>query len=113
MKIPSDAIIPDAKLTRYLLVPQEQNDKSKFLSQAGFTLDNPEKLKSAIRQLTDTEEAREDTINEYGTFYRVEGELIGINGRNLLVVTIWLLRKIDNKFQLITLKPKKETQRNA
>ncbi|MBD2204797.1 hypothetical protein H6G33_13520 [Calothrix sp. FACHB-1219] len=38
MKIPPDAIIADEKITRYLLVPREQDDKSKFLAQAGFTL---------------------------------------------------------------------------
>ena len=36
MIIPSDAIIADEKITHYLLVPREQDDKSKFLAQAGF-----------------------------------------------------------------------------
>jgi hypothetical protein len=108
MKIPHDAIIPEAKLTRYLLIPREQDDKSKFLTQAGFTLDNPELLKTAIRQLADTVEAVEDRTNEYGTFYRVEGQLIGINDTNLSVTTIWLMRKIDSQFQFITLIPTKE-----
>ena len=108
MKIPHDAIIPDTKLTRYLLVPREQDDKSKFLARAGFTLDNPEQLKAAIRQLADTLEAVEDRSNEYGTFYRVEGQLIGINDTNLSVTTIWLMRKVDSQFQFITLIPYKE-----
>lgn len=113
MKIPPDAIIPDAKITRYLLVLREQDDKSKFLGQAGFTQDNPEQLTLALRQLADAVEAVEDTTNEYGIFYRVEGELIGINNRKLLVITIWLNRKIDNQFQFITLKPKKEKSTNV
>jgi len=108
MKITHDAIIPDHKLTRYLLVPREQDDKSKFLAQAGFTLDNPEQLKAAIRQLADTVEAIEDRSNEYGTFYRVEGQLIGINDRKLSLTTIWLKRKVDSQFQFITLMPNKE-----
>jgi hypothetical protein len=64
MKIPADGIIPDSKITRYLLVLREQDDKSKFLAQAGFTQDNPEKLTSALRQLADAVEAVEDTTNE-------------------------------------------------
>ena len=36
MRIPDDAIIPEEKLTRYLLVPHPSDDKSKFLAQAGF-----------------------------------------------------------------------------
>jgi hypothetical protein len=113
MKIPDSAIIPDAKIIKYLLVYREQDDKSKFLAQGGFTQDNSEQLKLAIRYLTDNNRAIEDMTNEYGTFYRVEGELISIAKQNLSVITIWLHRKIDNQFQFITLKPKKEKKINA
>ncbi|UKO99397.1 DUF6883 domain-containing protein [Nostoc sp. UHCC 0870] len=109
MKIPPDAIIADEKITRYLLVPREHDDKSKFLALAGFTQDNPELLKAAIRQLADSTEAIQDRDNEYGVFYRVTGELIGLKGRNLAVITVWLQRAVDGKFQLITLKPNKES----
>ena len=49
MKIPNNAIIPDAKITKYLLVPRQQDDKSKYLSLAGFSLTNPEQLKRLFR----------------------------------------------------------------
>jgi hypothetical protein len=49
VRIPEDLIIPDAKITGYLLVPKPRNDKSKFLAQAGFTLENSEALKLAIQ----------------------------------------------------------------
>jgi hypothetical protein len=39
VKILEDAVIPEEKLTRYLLVPRIKDDKSKFLAQAGFTQD--------------------------------------------------------------------------
>ena len=108
MKIPEDAIIPDDKITRYLLVPKPRNDKSKFLAQAGFTAENPETLKAAIRALASRGNAVEDEDNEYGTFYRVVGELVGEDGIALSVVTIWLKRPSDGKFYFITLKPLKE-----
>lgn len=108
MKIPEDAIIPDDKMTRYLLVPKPRNDKSKFLAQAGFTSEDPEILKAAIRALASRENAVEDEDNEYGTFYRVVGELVGEDGIALSVVTIWLKRPSDGKFYFITLKPLKE-----
>jgi hypothetical protein len=92
---------------KYLLLYKEKNDKSKFLAQAGFTQNNPDELKLAIYQLISIVEPIEDLTNEYGTFYRVEGILIGINQKKLYVVTIWLKRKIDNQFQFVTLKPKK------
>jgi 2-amino-4-hydroxy-6-hydroxymethyldihydropteridine diphosphokinase len=112
VQIPFDAIIPDHKLTKYLLVFREHDDKSKFLAKGGFEQNNPEELKIAIYQLIKTNAALEDNSNEYGTFYRVEGELMGVNQVILLVVTVWLKRKIDNKFQFITLKPKKEKKTN-
>jgi hypothetical protein len=109
VRIPEDLIIPDAKITRYLLVPKARNDKSKFLAQAGFTQENSEALKAAIQMQAVAREAIEDRSNEYGTFYQVEGDLVGANGVNLSVVTIWLQRQIDGKFQFVTLKPRKET----
>lgn len=105
MRIPEDLIIPDHKITQYLLVQKARNDKSKFLAQAGFTQDNPEALKLAIQIQAIIAEAIEQKNNEYGTFYQVENELIGANGVTLSVVTIWLQRKIDDKFQFVTLKP--------
>lgn len=95
MRIPDDAIIPEDKLTRYLLVHKARNDKSKFLAQAGFTLQNPETLLAAIRSLVALVAAVEDESNEYGTFYRVEGDLLGVDGSKLAVTTIWLQRRLD------------------
>jgi hypothetical protein len=106
VRIPEDLIIPGDKITHYLLVQKARNDKSKFLAQAGFTQENPEDLKIAIQTQAVVTEAVEDRSNEYGTFYQVEGDLIGVNGVNLSVVTVWLRRRIDSKFQFITLKPR-------
>jgi hypothetical protein len=113
VKIPADAIIPNDKLTRYLLVYKARNDKSKFLAQAGFIQENPEALRAAIESLAELVEAVEDGTNEYGIFYRVEGDLNGINGMNLSVVTIWLQRQSDGKFQFVTLKPRKESRHDT
>jgi hypothetical protein len=105
VRIPEDLIIPDGKIAQYLLVPKARNDKSKFLAQAGFTQENPEALKLSIQRQAIDREAIEEKQNEYGTFYQVEGELIGVNGVNLSVVTVWLQRQADGKFQFVTLKP--------
>jgi hypothetical protein len=35
----------------------------------------------------------------------VAGELVGVNGVALSVVTIWLQQQIDGQFQFVTLKP--------
>jgi hypothetical protein len=106
MKLRGNIIIPDAKLTQYLLIFQEKDDKSKFLARAGFTLENPEQLKQAILNLITRNEANLDRTSKYGTFYRVEGNLIGLT-TTLLVVTVWLERTQDGNIQFITLLPKK------
>ncbi len=103
--IPDDLIIPTAKITQYLLVLKARNDKSRFLAQAGFTQENPEALRLAIQSQAMDKEAIEEKSNEYGTFYQVEGELSGVNGVSLSVITVWLQRQIDGKFQFVTLKP--------
>ena len=108
MKIPDDAVIPDGKITHYLLALKAKDDKSQFLAQAGFTQDNPDLLKAAIRELANNVEAIPDMQNEYGLFFLVIGEITGTGDRQLAVTTVWLQRAIDRKFQFITLKPYKE-----
>jgi hypothetical protein len=108
VKIPDDAVIPDGKITLYLLVPKARDDKSKFLAQAGFSQNNPDLLKAAIRELADNVEVIQDIQNEYGIFFLVIGEITGLDNRQLSVTTVWLQRAIDRKFQFITLKPYKE-----
>jgi hypothetical protein len=108
VKIPADAVIPMEKLTAYLLVPREWDDKSKFLSQAGFARDNPHLLLAAIRELAAESEAEEDRENDYGVFLRAEGRLTGPNGKSLTVVTIWLRVRTNGQTRFVTLKPSKE-----
>lgn len=106
MRLSGTIIIPEAKLTQYLLVHQEANDKSQFLAQAGFTLANPGHLRQAIMTLIQTHDAIADRQNKYGTYYRVEGPLIGPTGI-LAVVTVWIERTQDGHIQFVTLKPKR------
>lgn len=104
MKIPDNAIIPREKLMHYLLIPQRKNDKSGFLAQAGFIQENPDLLEQAIRQLIAENEALLDRQNEYGTFYRVVGDLHGPNGI-LATVTVWIQLTHNNRYRFVTLKP--------
>ncbi len=105
MKVPANAIIPEPKLTKYLLVAQDRNDKSKFLLQGGFTQNNPADLELAIRKLIADNDAIEDRTDRFGTFYEVKGMLQGVNGVNLGIVTIRLHESVDLNFRFITLIP--------
>jgi len=107
MKLPRDVVIPREKLTANLLVLQTKNDKSKFLAQAGFTLQNPDALEAAIRRLIGENDAVQDRADEYGTFYRVTGLLYGVTD-DLDMITIWIHEAKDSRYRFITLKPNKE-----
>jgi hypothetical protein len=108
MKIPAGAVIATEKLTKHLLVPRPWDDKSKFLGFAGFDLANWTILEAAIRELASTTDASENGVNDYGTFWRSEGELVGPRGE-LSVVVIWLQWAVDGTFHFVTLKPRRET----
>ncbi len=84
MKIPDDAVIPDGKITNYLLVLKAKDDKSQFLAQAGFTQNNPDLLRAAIRELANNVEAIPDIQNEYGQFSLVIGEITGLDNCQII-----------------------------
>lgn len=50
MKLPRDAIIATAKLTKYLLVWRDADDKSQFLAQAGYGQDNTAAIGSGFEK---------------------------------------------------------------
>lgn len=104
MRIPDDAIIAEDKLTKYLLVPRPWDDKSCFLGRAGFVLERWTNLRDAIRAMAGSTEAVEDGGNEYGTFFRVDGSLVGPVA-TLSVSLIWMRRAVDQRFHFVTLKP--------
>jgi hypothetical protein len=64
-----------------------------------------EALMEAIRSRIVAIEAEQEKTTKYGTLYLVKGELIGVNGVRISVITIWLERRADGKFQFITLMP--------
>lgn len=112
MRLPTALVIPDAKVDDYLLIRKSKNDKSQFLAKAGFTAENPEDLKTALRIQAVSADAVLDRIDdEYGQFYRVAGDLVGVNGVSLSVVTIWVERRSDSQFQFVTLVPLKEKKK--
>jgi hypothetical protein len=108
MKIPADALIAAEKLTGYLLLQRPWDDKAKFLAQAGFNQENPEALLAALRDLAAGTEAVQDGVNEYGQFFRTDGDLVGPNGRRLAVTAIWLRQHADGRVRFVTVKPRRE-----
>jgi hypothetical protein len=96
--------VPRRKLTDYLLVWHEEDDKSGYLALAGFTTENPSELEAAVLAHAAKDDAVETRRNEYGIFYSVDGGLAGPNGKSIRVRTVWILRE-DGRSHLVTLVP--------
>jgi hypothetical protein len=104
MIIPNTATIAVEKIRDYLLVPLEEDDKSGYLSLAGYTREDYWELLRDIREQLLPGEAEFQERNEYGEYYMLEGRLIGPNGRTLGVRTIWLC-EINGAIRFLTLFP--------
>lgn len=111
MKLPPDAVIAPAKLTKYLLVWRDADDKSKFLAQAGYNLENWQQLETDLRnQILPLEAVPSKETNRFGDVYEIRGRLTGVNGVNLAVVTIWMIEYETQVSKFITLYPDKEVK---
>ncbi|NJL53041.1 MAG: hypothetical protein HC930_14120 [Hydrococcus sp. SU_1_0] len=100
-----DALIAEEKLSKYLLVPLPKDDKSKFLAEAGYTLDNWQQLQQDLRIQVLSQPAELIETNRYGKKYAVRGYLRGVNGIELKILTIWMVT--DNITKFVTLVPDK------
>ena len=108
MKLPKDVVIAEEKLTSYLLVWQERNDKSAFLAKAGYELSNWETLYEDLQAFAQTAEAESEGNNPFGEMLSACGELRGPNGVILEVRTIWIRLDEPNETRFVTLYPNKE-----
>jgi hypothetical protein len=107
MKLPANTVIAPQKLTRYLLRLRVEDDKSQFLALAGYTMENPDRLSSDIREQILPLEAEIFEETEYGPKYRIRGSLTGPNGRVLRVLTIWIKESATDQTKFVTLYPQK------
>jgi hypothetical protein len=103
--LPQDATIPEEKLTKYLLVLLSKDDKSKFLAQAGYTLENWQQLEQDLRAKVLTQLAELIETNRYGKKYLIRARFRGTNGVELSTLTIWMVT--DGTTRFVTLVPDK------
>lgn len=111
MKLPANAIIAPAKLNQYLLVQRKRNDKSVWLAQAGYTLDNWQTLAEDLRTQILRLEATPTDKSTYGQMYEIKGQLTGPNGKTLAVHTVWMTEAATGETKFITLYPDKGKRR--
>lgn len=103
--LPQDAVIAAEKLTKYLLVPLPRDDKSQFLAKAGYTPDNWQQLEQDLRTQVLKQLAELIDVNLYGEKYIIRACLLGVNGVELNILTIWMVANGTTKF--VTLVPDK------
>ena len=107
MKLPADATIVREKVTRYLLVRQARGDKSAFLAQAGYKIDNADRLLDDLRTQLLPLEATPLHSTVFGELYEIRGKLTGPNGVTLNVRSIWMQERLPQATKFITLIPEK------
>ena len=73
----SEAVVPDAKITEYLLTPDHPKGGSKaaLFVACGYAHKDPERLAADLATCARSNESREAVSDQYGTRYVVVGEM--------------------------------------
>jgi len=107
VKLPSNALVASEKLTGYLLVKWVVGDKSEFLRQAGYTVNNWQQLEHDMRLQVLSKDAVSIEQTDYGEMFEIRTSLTGPNGVVLNVRTIWMQESRSGVTKFITLYPDK------
>ena len=107
MKLAGNTLISHEKLIQYLLVPRKRNDKSQWLAEAGYILENWKVLERDLREQVLSIDAAPTEKTEYGQMYEIRGKLTGPNGKSLTVCTIWMTENETGNTKFITMYPDK------
>lgn len=107
MKLPENTFIAQEKLTKYLLALRKRNDKSQWLAEAGYILENWRLLERDLREQVLSIDAVPTENTEYGQMYEIRGKMVGPNGKSLAVCTIWMMERATEETKFITIYPDK------
>ena len=108
MKLPINNIISKDKIIRYMLLPRQEDDKSKYLYNASVFSGSGEQLEKDIRKAIEKNEAIQKEQNLYGFVYEVKAKWKGPNGKKLSVILIWIKLLKTGEIKFVTLYPVKE-----
>ena len=111
MKLSQDSVISEKKIKEYLLTPRIEDDKSKFLALAGYSLANWRVLEEDLRRQIEEGDALLIRTTEYGEMHHIKGRLKGPNGQVLHVITVWVRLHATGETRFVTLIPDKEASR--
>lgn len=100
-KLPNSdqAIVSEAKITRYLLdlTSKQGKPKAQFFIVFGFTMEAWQDLATALKRHALTHDVASTRETPYGTHYVIAGTLLTPDGRNPIIKTVW---KILNDEQI-------------
>jgi hypothetical protein len=109
MKLPNheEAVIPERKLTNYLLDETHPTGKHKavFFKRFGFEIEKWADLKTALLQHAAAHEVASTLQTDEGLHYVLEGELPTPDKRNPQVRTVWAIDKDSDTPRFITAYP--------
>ena len=109
LKLPrcDEAIIPEAKLVRYLLsfTHESGRDKAVFFTHFGFTTAAWQILASALRQHAVDHAVAKVEPSPFGERYVVEGPMQTPSGRAPTVRTVWFIEAGETAPRFITAYP--------
>lgn len=115
MKLPNYelAVVPQRKLTEYLLSPTHPDGRSKekFFTAFSFTLDEWETLATALLNHVANNDVTKIEDSPFGTRYVVEGTLLSPDGRNPLLRSVWFIETGDNIPKFVTAYPLKRSEK--
>jgi hypothetical protein len=111
MEMPSSLFLQDQKITQYLLIFQDKDDKSLFLAKAGYTLQNWEQLKEDILRFVPGSQIFATVETAWGLRFKARSQWQGPNGRSIAVMTIWQEDPESEALRFVTLYPDKSIDR--
>ena len=111
MKLPNadQAVVPEAKITRYLLDLTSPKGKSKavFFRAFGFTIGQWQIMADALRQHAAVHQVTLIEADEHGTRYVIDGALTTPDGRNPQVRAVWIVREGETEPGFVSAYPLK------
>jgi len=111
MNLPGEPFIAASKILKYLLLFQEEDDKSKFLNEGGYFLENWEDLFKDLIVYVAIQDAHYIRKTQFGDEYVIKGILPGRKkGKPRKVYTVWYYDKEEEISRFITLRPLKKRE---
>ncbi len=103
-----EALIEPPKLRDYLLSPSHPIGRFKavFFRGLGYTQEEWQRLEQDLREQHLPQEAEVVGTSEHGTKYKIEAPLVGPNGKRVELISIWFIRKGEERPRFVTAYPK-------